>query len=172
VSGTDGVHVRRATAADAQAVARVQVRGWLHAYEDIVPPERLAHWTVERREPVWRAMLDEGAGAWVAEAAGRVAGFVAVGAARDPDAQAGTGELYALYVDPVAQGAGLGRRLLDAGVAELRALGFAAATLWVFERNGNARGFYERHGWTLDPSGAPDPDWSAPAVRYRRALMP
>ena len=30
--------------------------------------------------------------------------------------------------------------------------------------SGNARGFYERHGWTLDPSGAPDPGNCCPST--------
>jgi GNAT superfamily N-acetyltransferase len=47
-----------------------------------------------------------------------------------------------LYVDPAAQGEGLGSALLDLVKAE-RPGGFC---LWVFESNTPARGFYARHG--------------------------
>jgi GNAT superfamily N-acetyltransferase len=47
-----------------------------------------------------------------------------------------------LYVDPAAQGTGVGSALLDLVKAE-RPAGFC---LWVFESNTPARGFYARHG--------------------------
>lgn len=109
---------------------------------------------------------------WVAEHDGRVAGFVAVGPARDPDADAATGELYAIYVDPPAQGAGLGGRLHDRALECLAALGFTSATLWVFEQNGLARSFYGSRGWTAEPSGVGNDEcdrW-APSLRYRIAV--
>jgi GNAT superfamily N-acetyltransferase len=56
--------------------------------------------------------------------------------------------LYALYVLPGAQGAGIGGRLVADAVA-------AAATgswvVWALSRYQPARRFYERHGFRLDP---------------------
>ena len=108
----------------------------------------------------------------VAEVGGRVIGYATVGASRDADATPAVGELAGLYVDPPAQGAGLGTRLLEDAIARLRSRGFARATLWVFEENGLGRAFYERHGWSVDPGGAgrEGADWHGPALRYRRDL--
>lgn len=170
---TDAVALRPATPADAEAIAGISVRGWAHAYADFLDARVLAQRTVEGQAERWRGWLagDE-TRTQVAEVAGRIAGYATVGASRDADATPAVGELAGLYVDPHAQGAGLGTILLDDAVARLRAGGFSAATLWVFEENGLGRAFYERHGWAVDPGGAgrEGADWHGPALRYRRDL--
>lgn len=170
---TDGVTLRPATVADAEAIAGISVRGWAHAYADFLDPRVLAERTTERQAERWRAWLaGDVTQTAVAEAGGRIAGYATVGASRDADATPVVGELAGLYVDPPAQGAGLGTRLLEDALARLRARGFTSATLWVFEENGLGRAFYERHGWSADPGGAgrEGADWHGPAVRYRRDL--
>ena len=52
-----------------------------------------------------------------------------------------------LYVDPAAQGAGVGRRLLADAQERIRAAGHARAWLYVFADNAHGCAFYERHGW-------------------------
>ena len=49
-----------------------------------------------------------------------------------------------LYVLPSSQSVGIGTALL--GIARSR---FPHFSLWTFQRNANARRFYERHGFTL-----------------------
>ena len=106
----------------------------------------------------------------MAEVAGRVAGFVSVGAVRHAEPEPGLGELLALYVDPPAQGAGIGRALLAAGEDRLRALGYDRAVLRIFVHNERARSFYDAHGWRREePEVVLDHPWS-PEVRYRRSL--
>lgn len=170
---SDPVALRRATPDDAEEIAGISVRAWVHAYGDFLDPAVLAERTVEAQAQRWRGWL---AGAEtetvVAEVGGRIAGYGTVGASRDGDADATVGELGALYVDPPAQGAGLGTRLLADADARLRAAGFSVATLWVFEENGLGRAFYERHGWRPDPDGIgrEGADWHGPALRYRIEL--
>jgi GNAT superfamily N-acetyltransferase len=170
VSGA--VDLRRAVLADAEAIAGISVRTWYHAYQDFLDPRTLAERTVERQLPLWEQRLggDAPGETWVAEIAGRVAGYASVGLSDDADAAPGTGSLLALYIDPPAQGAGLGAVLHDHAVARLAALGGAPATLWCFAENDQARVFYEHRGWLYDPSGEgqEDPDWLEAAVRYRR----
>ena len=55
-----------------------------------------------------------------------------------------------LYVEPAAQGAGLGTTLHDLASRRAARAGFPEAVLWVFEGNGHARGFFERRGWAPD----------------------
>jgi putative acetyltransferase len=94
----------------------------------------------------------------VAELDGRVAGFLAL-----------NGDwVDHLYVDPPAQGRGLGGALLRHAQARR-----AELQLWVFQRNTRAIAFYEHHGFTLaertDGSGNEErtPDarmvWPTPA---------
>jgi len=167
---TDALVLRRAMPDDADQIAGISVRAWIHAYEAFLDPRVLAERTVASQAERWRGWL---AGAEteteVAEVGGRIAGYATVGASRDGDADATVGELCALYVDPVAQGAGVGTRLLADAIARLRASGFLRATLWVFEENGLGRAFYERHGWRPDPEGIgrESAEWHGPALRYR-----
>ena len=154
------------------ALARVQVRAWLHAYSGFMDPDEIAARPVEVREPQWRTALTDPASpatTVVWDQDGTVAGFATTGPARDEDLDERTGELYAMYVDPPAQGAGVGRALHAEAVARLAADGFARAVLWTFAANDHAIAFYERFGWRPDPTAPPG--WlgsgqAAPSVRY------
>jgi ribosomal protein S18 acetylase RimI-like enzyme len=80
------------------------------------------------------------------------------------------GHVFSLYVHPDSQGLGLGRALLDAAVDRLRQAGHHTATLWVFEDNAAARGFYTRQGWLPDGAARTEPAYRLPEIRLRRAL--
>ena len=148
--------IRRATVDDAAAIASIQARGWRHAFADIVEPDRMPD--PEDQGPRLADFIAGGGEIHVFDQDGRIAGFAIIQG----------DELRALYVDPPAQGAGVGSALLDAAVEALRANGHAEAFLWTFEANGLARAFYERHGWELVPGR--DDHVGAPEVRYRRGL--
>jgi GNAT superfamily N-acetyltransferase len=160
--------IRPATVADARVLAELEVRAWRWAYVDIVAEPDMI--TVDEREAHWSASASgaiEGAieGAFVAEVGGRVVGVVQVGPDGDDPS---VGRVCGLDVEPAAQGAGVGATLYDHAVVQLRAAGFAAAVVWLFEANGHARGFYERRGWTAD--GATRTTVGAPELRHRQTL--
>ena len=119
--------IRRATLEDAAAIGEVFVRArdemtYLPRISDEVRPQ-LGGWFLERAE------------LWVAEEDGRVVGFAGV----EGD------ELSHLYVDPRAQGRGVGSALLE----QAKSLRQDGLELWVFQKNDGARRFYERHGFRL-----------------------
>lgn len=150
----ESVTVRPARPDDARGIARVHVRGWQSAYENLLPREFLDGLSIDQRESKWRRMLVEpptpASRVVVATAdAGHVIGFAAIGPARDTDAD-GLGELMALYLLPAHVGRGVGHELHDAATALLAVAGFPGAILWVLRENARARAFYERHGWTAD----------------------
>lgn len=141
--------IRRATVDDAVAVATIQVHGHRFAYRGLLPqPESDEEWIAQRTQ-AWLSQLapDNDRRTFVAERDGAVIGFVAVGPAEHEPT---IGHLYALYLEPPLIGTGVGAALCKAGVADLRARGFRAATLWVLEENARARRFYERAGWSFD----------------------
>lgn len=160
--------IRRATLEDAVGIADVQSRTWLDAYAGIVKHGKLAE-KIAGREQRWREILMGGTPTWVAEEDGVVTGIMSAAMSRDEDTAPNTGELWMIYVAPEAQGRGIGTALTGEAVKQLRALGCTAATLWVFEANAGARGFYERMGWTWDGGPPVDDDWG-PEIRYRRPL--
>lgn len=156
---------------DAAPVARIQVRAWHHAFSDVVYPEHTP--TVEDQTEAWTVALASGVRGFAIDVAGETRGFVAYGQARDPDAhQDGLGEIYALYVDPVAQGSGLGGLLLQEAIGALRFLAFDGAVLWTLEA-ALSRDVLERHGWQLDIGAVPEHGvLQVPEVRYRLEPLP
>lgn len=145
--------IRPVTEADARAIAELEVRAWRWAYVDFVAEEDMI--TVAEREAWWRGAAE---GTFAAEVEDRVVGVV----------QVAEGEVKALYVEPAAQGAGLGATLLEFACERLRAAGHAEAVLWTFEPNGHARGFFERRGWVAD--GARGERLGTSELRYRQNL--
>lgn len=75
---------------------------------------------------------------WVAQGSRRIAGFSA------SDGQDGT--IWALFVDPVEQGAGLGVALLERACSDLAHQGFTAVRLTT-DPGTRADRFYRRNGW-------------------------
>jgi GNAT superfamily N-acetyltransferase len=78
---------------------------------------------------------------WVWDEAGIVQGF----SAGDP----ANGFIWALFVDPAAEGRGIGRALLPRACESLRAAGYEVATLQTGAGT-RAERFYIRDGWMAD----------------------
>jgi GNAT superfamily N-acetyltransferase len=143
---------RLATVADARRLAELHVRAWRAAYHGLLPATLLAAQSVERRERQWREWPESQPvrPLWLVEREGALLGFAATGPSRDGDAPDGTGEVYAIYLDPAVIGTGVGRVLFAHVTGALRGLGFTHSTLWVLESNARARRFYEAAGWRAD----------------------
>lgn len=128
--------LRQAVRADVPGIQRVR---------RAVKENRLTT-SVVTDEDVVEAIERTGRG-WVVEDDGRVVGF-AIG-------NAGTGNVWALFVDPDHEGRGHGRRLHDAMVDWLWAQGLTR--LWLTTGPGTrAARFYEAAGWQLagtEPNG-------------------
>jgi len=119
--------IRKATPADAPALADIHVRArreCMPYLPDLHSPEDVLEWV--------REVMPQHDEVWVAEDDGRVVGFFALS----------DGLLYHLYVYPEHHGQGAGSQLFDR-VKELAPDGFR---LWVFQRNTQAREFYEHRG--------------------------
>jgi putative acetyltransferase len=117
--------LRLATTADGPAIAVVFRRSF--GTLTFLPT---LHTPAEDRAYFTRIAADQEV--WVWEEDGRILGFAAL----DGD------EVPALYVEPDAQGRGVGSALFER-LTERRPRGFR---FWVFQRNERARRFYERHG--------------------------
>ena len=124
------VVLRPARPTDAPEVAEI----FLAAHAEAMPYLPKLHTDDEVRAWI-RDVVLTGCEVVVVEVGGRLAGFAAL----DGDL------LDHLYVDPDLQRRGIGDKLL-ARVKELRPDGFR---LWVFQRNTDARHFYERRALRL-----------------------
>jgi GNAT superfamily N-acetyltransferase len=145
-----GIDIRRATPADAGAVADVWWRSRVASVPAIPLP---VHTQAEVRSWIEAAINADG-DMWVASHrdAGPVAMLLVIDRAVDQ-----------LYVDPHFAGQGIGSQLLDVA-KELRPDGME---LWTFQANEGARRFYERHGFEAVDMTAGDNEEGAPDVLYR-----
>lgn len=160
--------IRSPTEADIPALAAVHIASWQAAYRDLIPAAILDNLSQSQFEARWRKSLAQASREnLVLEIDGQLMGFVSWGANRGAE-QAGVGELYALYLHPDAWGAGYGRELWGQAVSHLK-VKYHAATLWVLEANGRARGFYKRMGARPDGAAKMAQLMGAevPEVRYR-----
>lgn len=169
------VHLRRAHIEDAHDIAAVHVRSWQRAYRGVVPEAVLEHLDISAREGFWREEIGETSPdhrPWVADASGRVVGFVSAGISRDDDAVDATGEIYAIFVEPEYWRMGIGRLLLEHACRDLRARGFVEATLWVVADNLATHWFYQAVGWEPDGGSRAEPTGTVeiPEIRFRRRL--
>jgi GNAT superfamily N-acetyltransferase len=163
--------IRRATPADAQAIAELHVRAWRAAYRGLVPDEVLDGLAVSEREWSWSELLAKADGSSFTLIAfadeGRVEGFcTATVLPRRDDAGTHTAEIAATYVDPDRWGAGIGSALLGSALEELRSDGYQEVTLWVFAANERACSFYRRFGFVPDGHEAKH-DWSKGQLEVR-----
>ena len=129
--------VRPATREDARAVAEIWRDGWRDAHLGHVPDSLVA---VRTDESFRTRAADRVGDTTVAVVAGEVAGFVMVVG----------DEVEQVYVSSRHRGTGVADSLLAEAERQVRANGHAGAWLAVVDRNGRARGFYERLGWQDD----------------------
>lgn len=132
-----GVRLRGFTDADADAFLAVNAAAFAgHPEQGHFGADDLRR---RQAEPWW-----DSAGLILAEDAAGVAGFHWT-----KHHDAATGEVYVIGVHPRASGRGLGRVLLDAGLAHLAASGHTRVILYVEADNAPAVRLYERNGFAV-----------------------
>jgi hypothetical protein len=147
--------IRRATLADAAALAQVHEATWRETYIGLMSEQMLDALTADARTEAWRRILSGETGylptTYVAERAGQLVAFGSCGEQRSPDfAAAGyDGEFAAVYVLKTDQRRGLGKFLMTAMMSDLADRGFTGFTLWVPRDNIPARSLYEQLGGKL-----------------------
>jgi ribosomal protein S18 acetylase RimI-like enzyme len=141
----DGIRIRSAEPADADAIARVQAATWQAAYLGMLPHEILAAFGQAQGGAFWERVLVKAPteSVLVAELEQQMLGFVSAGPIRQR-IPGYDGEFYALYVLPEAQGCGIGTALVAHAARALVRQRWLGAAVWVLEDNHLGRRFYER----------------------------
>ncbi|MDQ4084903.1 MAG: GNAT family N-acetyltransferase [Actinomycetota bacterium] len=152
---TADVSVRAAWAADAEAIADVQIRAWRHGYARLLPDTLLAALDRTAFAAQWSETIIRPAQArnrvLVALDRATVVGFALTAVADDPDADpARDGQVAEFVVDPDHRRAGHGSRLVQACADTLRADGLTRATIWVTASDDALREFLAEAGWAPD----------------------
>jgi ribosomal protein S18 acetylase RimI-like enzyme len=134
--------IRRAVAHDAAALAQVHEATWRETYVGLM---------TEAWERILSGRSNYLATTYVADRAGKLVAFGSCGEQRDATFRdAGyAGEIAAVYVLKSDQRQGLGTRLMQTMMADLRERGMNAFTLWMPRDNIPARSLYESLGAQL-----------------------
>ena len=145
--------IRRAVAADAEALAAIGAATFTETFAHLYPPEHLAAFLAEAHS-VARARADlanPDKAAWIVESDGEVIGYALACAAKlpHPDVATDDRELDRFYLLKTHQSGGTGSRLWTEVMAWLEDGG--PRTLWigVWSENHGAQRFYARHGFEV-----------------------
>ena len=146
--------VRLARTSDVDGIAAVNIRSWQERFAATLPAEVLDGMDASDLAMVWASGIlnppTPGHRLLVAVEGPDVVGYAAIGPSQDPDADAGTGELLALEVDPLQQRQGHGSRLLSAAAEHARAGGWDTVLVWCPLDDEPRRGFLQSAGWAPD----------------------
>jgi GNAT superfamily N-acetyltransferase len=143
-----GLEISEAAAADAPAIAEIH----LTARRGAMPYLRRPHTDDETRAYFARVVADRPAAWWVVRCGGQIVGYMLI-----------DGEnLEHLYVRPGWQRRDVGSLLL----ARAKELSPKRLELWTFQRNANARRFYEARGFRAAACTDGDNEENEPDVKY------
>lgn len=146
--------VRVATMADVDRIGQINADAWRERLGHILPSSVLDALRPGDLALVWAgALINPPTSAHrllVAIGAGDIAGYAALGPSGDPDADAVTGEILALEVDPRYQRRGHGSRLMSAAVDLGRSSGYDTMSTWCPIHDTTRRAFLQSAGWAPD----------------------
>jgi ribosomal protein S18 acetylase RimI-like enzyme len=140
---------RKASTGDAAAIDHVFRTSFCDTFAHLYRPEDLESFLSKFRLDAWTAELgDERYQFQVAEAEGKIVGFVKLGPPELPVQRAGPAiELRQLYILQEWRGRGAAQALMGWALAEAKARGGQELYLTVYTENWRARRFYEKYGF-------------------------
>ena len=143
--------IRWAKTSDAQALGNLHTTSWLKAYKNIIPDNILSQLDPEKRtEKFKKAIKENKKQTAVLLLNDQVIGFITLDKNRDQDYDDQTGEIWGIYLHPDYWHQGLGSKLIQWGIEELKERGYKKITLWVLKDNKSSRRFYEKNGFKYD----------------------
>ena len=145
------IQLRRATVADAEAIAAIRIEGWRTTYRGMIPDSYLNEMDMNENVLHWRTILqalpvkEDSLCVYVAVSEDEIVGFVSAMKLPEPKLDK-DGEINAIYIRPQWQRCGIGKRMLHKAARSLQAMGCTSCVIWVIDGNSQARNFYEELG--------------------------
>ena len=142
--------IRKVCQSDAKVLAYIQTESWKSAFAGILDAETLARCTdIDRATAMYQRLLDENKGnGYLLLVDGTPHCIAYWDAARDIEF-AGKAELICIHSLPDNWHKGLGSRMMDRVLMDIKKAGYSEVVLWVFQDNHRARAFYEAKGFRL-----------------------
>lgn len=172
VARDDSIRIRRATSADAEALALGVVEG-VEDYPSFAPPGWVGPSFEYEVKYVAELLVDEDVCCLVAESDGEIVGQITVlpaAIAGRPVQDPMLGHVSNLFVRRDHWGDGLARELHRAALDAASERGFAELRLFVAAGQARARRFYEREGWSPASDPFDDPIPGLTMIEYRCRL--
>ncbi len=129
---------------DAEGKGFVHWKSWQESYQGMVDRRYLADLTVDKCVEIARKWPEN----TIVALEQQIVGFVCWCPCRDEDEPEGTGEISAIYLLKAFQGRGIGKMLIEMGLAKLKDC--PTIIVWVLAENQKAIGFYEHCGLAAD----------------------
>ncbi|MFA9273643.1 MAG: N-acetyltransferase family protein [Candidatus Aquirickettsiella gammari] len=145
------IQLRRATVADAEAIAAIRIEGWRTTYRGMIPDSYLNEMDMNENVLHWRTILqalpvkEDSLCVYVAVSEDEIVGFVSAMKLPEPKLDKDA-EINAIYIRPQWQRCGIGKRMLHKAARSLQAMGCTSCVIWVIDGNSQARNFYEELG--------------------------
>ncbi|MBI3712985.1 MAG: GNAT family N-acetyltransferase [Burkholderiales bacterium] len=145
------IQLRRATVADAEAIAAIRIEGWRSTYRGMIPDSYLDDMDMNENLLHWRTILqalpskEDALCVYVAVSDNEIVGFVSAIKLAEPKLDK-EGEINAIYIRPQWQRCGIGKRMMHKAARSLQAMGCQSCVIWVIDGNAQARNFYEELG--------------------------
>lgn len=144
--------IRRAVAADAEALSRIGAETFRETFAHLYPPEDLAAFleAAYDLDKTRRDLADPKKALWIVEQDGEVVGHALAGPCDlpHPEVTDACGELKRIYVLKRLQGSGTGTRLMHEVLGWLEKDGPRRLWIGVWSENFGAQKLYERHGFS------------------------
>lgn len=145
------IQLRRASLADARAIASIRIECWRASYRNLIPAAYLDNMSIEESAAQWSTILamlpekEQKVCVFVAEVDGQVIGFVSSTILESPK-KGLHAELSGVYLQPAWQRCGIGKRMVQKVARNLQAMGVNSLLTWVLAENHAARHFFEELG--------------------------
>ena len=144
----DDVIIRKVKYADIEKIVDINIKDWKKIYKGIIDDEILNNIDRDKKIERWKKRYNIG-NVIVAEKEGIVLGYGRYDdnvTYKDTDIDS---EIIALYVDYEKLGNGIGKKLLEYAINDLRNKSKTKMVIWCLEKNENARKFYKKIGGKL-----------------------
>lgn len=166
------LEIRKATLADAPALAQAHIRSWKASMAGFIPAKEVEKFCASRPQRWQEGLSREDHPTHVAVLDGKIVGHFSFGPCRGDFVDERYYMLYSIYLDPSVQRRGIGRQMIAYAETQARELGKTAMILKVFAKNESSRRFYEACGYHKDGRGKLRSDYGRPlrVLRYVKEL--
>lgn len=145
------LNIKNASFSDSLILGSIHANSWKSAYKNIISDEILNSITVEKRALFFKKALIE---RWEEDAIiykdNIPVGLIGFRNSLDEDLTELYAEISGLYILPQFCKIGIGSKLINWCINELKSRDFSYVSLWVLEDNKSAIAFYQKQGFVFD----------------------